>query len=113
MRNIPRGLIKHSILYYLGSMVAFIAITNIPHNFRFLLTIVLVIVGGYGTYLNYLIDRKGSAIILGGIALFFVPCLQGGYYSQKAWKLYYLLAGFIFLYFLVSTIIKAINKLKK
>jgi hypothetical protein len=113
MSNIPRGLIKHGIMYYLGAMTSFLAITNIPSNLRFLLIVILLIVGGYGAYLNYLVDRKGWAIILAGITLFFIPCLQGGYSSQAGWKLYYLIAGFVFTIFFVVTVITAIKKTKK
>jgi len=113
MRNIPRGLIKHGILYYLGAMAAFLALTNIPSNLRLLLIVILVIAGGYGAYLNWFVDRKGWSIILAGITLFFIPHIQGGYSSQANWKPYYLITGLVFTIFFIITVIAVIKKTKK
>ncbi len=108
MKKIPRGLLKHGILYYLGVLASFLALLKIPFNIHLLLIIVIIAVGAYGAYLNYYLGRKVWAIILGCIAVFFLPCI--GFSNQAAWKLYYLIAGLVFAFFLVSTLIAIIKR---
>lgn len=111
--NIPRGLIKHGILYYLGATASFILMVKTTAVLHIVLIAILLIISAYTAYLNFVVDRKGWAIVLGAITLFFVVCIQGSGSSQASWRPYFLIIGFIFIIFLIMTVVAIMKKLKK
>ena len=106
-----RGAIKEGLIYYIGGMAALLTIINMPAVFHQLLGFIIVITGGYGAYLNYILGRISRAIILGCIALFFVPLVQSSS-NPGAWRPFCLLAGILFTAFFIATILKTIKRMR-